>query len=150
VPAAPVVIGRIHVTTRPPGASISIAGRELGITPLDLSDKAGEPKTVHVTLDGFVPIDRQLIPTLAGDTVDIELKPARSAAEQGFLSVLVLPFAEVCIDGRPAGETPIRDRALKPGDHVVELSNPGLARRETRTVHLEAGRHARIQARWAD
>jgi hypothetical protein len=62
---------------------------------------------------------------------------------------MVLPFAEVTIDGTPAGETPIR-RSLKPGKHVVELRNDGLNKRESFTVTILPGKVVRTSRRWTE
>jgi len=48
------------------------------------------------------------------------------------------PGAEVVLDGRPAGTTPISLRGLKSGDHVVELRRDGYVS-ESRRVSIQAG-----------
>jgi PEGA domain-containing protein len=75
----------------------------------------------------------------------VEKKDGRS----GYLTVAVLPFAEVIVDGHVAGTTPLRNLPLKPGAHLIELSNPGLHRRTQRTEHIEPGGHHRIQLDWS-
>jgi hypothetical protein len=73
----------------------------------------------------------------------------RRAEALGHLSVFVLPFAEVAVDGKVVGETPIRNLPLRPGAHTVELSNGGMGRHEARTIKIEAGRNQRIQLQWS-
>jgi hypothetical protein len=68
----------------------------------------------------------------------------------GYLTIAVLPFAEVTIDGRAAGTTPLRNVSLRPGVHTIELRNDGLRRRTRRTEHIEPGAHHRIQLDWSD
>jgi hypothetical protein len=68
----------------------------------------------------------------------------------GYLTIAVLPFAEVIVDGRAAGTTPLRNLSLKPGVHTIELRNDGLHRRTRRTEHIESGAHQRIQLDWSD
>jgi serine/threonine-protein kinase len=68
----------------------------------------------------------------------------------GWLTVAVLPFAEVLVDGRAAGTTPVRRLALKPGAHTVELRNAGLHRTLKRIERIEPGAHRRIQLDWSN
>ena len=46
------------------------------------------------------------------------------AAAPGMLSVTVKPWAEVTVDGKAIGKTPIRSVSLPPGEHVVMLNHP--------------------------
>jgi hypothetical protein len=51
--------------------------------------------------------------------------PASAAPEaDGWLLVLATPYADVTVDERPAGYTPLRRLALRPGPHSVLLSHP--------------------------
>jgi eukaryotic-like serine/threonine-protein kinase len=61
-------------------------------------------------------------------------RPTRQSAE---LSVVVLPFGEVWVDGKHVGQSPLRSLKLAPGSHEVGVGE-GRAR-EKRTVHLSAG-----------
>jgi hypothetical protein len=68
----------------------------------------------------------------------------------GYLSVAVLPFAEVVVDGRVAGTTPLWRVPLRAGSHIVELRNAGLHRQVRRTERIEAGGHRRVQIDWSN
>lgn len=57
----------------------------------------------------------------AGQTTSIPMK-----LPQGTLSVNALPWAEVWVDGRPAGETPIGNLSLTIGNHEVLFRHPEL------------------------
>ena len=51
--------------------------------------------------------------------------PAPPSPEaDGWLLVLARPYANVTVDDRPQGQTPLARLALKPGPHSVVLSNP--------------------------
>jgi serine/threonine-protein kinase len=50
--------------------------------------------------------------------------PAPTAPAVGWLLVLVQPWADVTIDGRPAGQTPLARVPLPPGAHSVVLTHP--------------------------
>ncbi|MBL8957488.1 MAG: serine/threonine protein kinase [Myxococcaceae bacterium] len=62
-------------------------------------------------------------------TFELDVKPGQTAniteLRKGTLAVKVEPWAYVKIDGRPAGQTPVR-RELYEGPHTVELSNTEL------------------------
>jgi hypothetical protein len=50
------------------------------------------------------------------------LEPA-APQEPGFLLVAVKPWANVIVDGREAGSTPLEAIALAPGPHIVRINN---------------------------
>ena len=67
---------------------------------------------------------------VAGQTLSITLKPP-----QGTLNINALPWAEVWVDGKPAGETPIGNLSLPIGDHELLFRHPELGeQRKTVTV----------------
>lgn len=76
--------------------------------------------------------------------------PARAAAPrrinyQGTLSIDAYPAADVFINRRPAGRTPVRLTDLKAGSHLVWIQREGF-RRFTRVVQVPADRVTRVSA----
>ncbi len=69
--------------------------------------------------------------TPAGDAPPSE-EPAR-------LDVNAIPWAEVWIDGRRVGDTPLFDVRVAPGPHALELRNPALGASRTLRLDLSAG-----------
>ena len=70
------------------------------------------------------------VQVVAGQTLSITLK-----APQGTLSINALPWAEVWVDGKPAGETPIGNLSLTIGNHELLFRHPELGeQRKTVTV----------------
>jgi hypothetical protein len=70
------------------------------------------------------------VQVVAGQTSSITLK-----APQGTLSINALPWAEVWVDGKPAGETPIANLSLAIGNHELLFRHPELGeQRKTVTV----------------
>jgi len=59
-------------------------------------------------------------------------------AEPGLLQVAVRPWAEVRVDGKVVGTTPLDRISLSPGSHVVVLRHPGFEPL-TRTVQIQSG-----------
>lgn len=69
-----------------------------------------------------------------------EARGRTGAAERfGHLTVNARPWAEVEVDGRMVGRTPVRMLGLRPGRHRVVLSHPELGR-HTYTVIIRSGR----------
>lgn len=60
------------------------------------------------------------------------------------LSINAQPWAEVSIDGKPVGTTPLRHLKLRPGAHRIRLHCPPLGREAELHVQLDAKASARI------
>jgi hypothetical protein len=69
--------------------------------------------------------------------------PAPAAVREGILHVNALPWAEVWIDGQPAGETPLGGVRLPAGRHVIRFVHPTFGER-TREVTVVADESARV------
>lgn len=70
-------------------------------------------------------------------------KPKERALARGRLLINPVPYAEVTIDGKSEGTTPI-DRALSAGEHTVELYNPDTERRKSVRVTIAPGEASSI------
>jgi hypothetical protein len=68
--------------------------------------------------------------------------PNEPSPRDGFISVYVEPWAEVTVDGRRAGVTPLMRLPAKPGRHVVTLR--GVARTRTVRVHVASRRNTLV------
>lgn len=73
------------------------------------------------------------------------MRPAIAPRGRGRLKVNLMPYAEVSIDGRPRGQTPL-DLPLRAGKHTVALYNPDSAQRRTLEIEIEPGGTASITA----
>lgn len=78
----------------------------------------------------------------AGARADAARTPKEVAA-RGRLRVNLIPWAQVRLDGEDLGRTPV-DRAVAPGRHALELTNPETGQRRTRTIEVAAGGEAAI------
>jgi hypothetical protein len=67
--------------------------------------------------------------------------PARQApsAGTGYLRLNSRPWAEVTIDGKPAGATPLLNVELAAGAHTVTLSNPQFGLKKSVKLQIVAG-----------
>jgi eukaryotic-like serine/threonine-protein kinase len=70
------------------------------------------------------------------------LKSRRPApASMGLLDVRAHPYANVSVDGRPVGTTPLdAPLELAVGSYTVKFFSPTLSRTETRRVEVKAGK----------
>ena len=66
------------------------------------------------------------------------------AATEGWLLVIAVPWAEVTVDGRPAGMTPMEKVSLAPGPHAVVLTHPDY-QPFRRKVSIEAGQTRQLK-----
>ncbi len=64
--------------------------------------------------------------------------PTPTAHVEGWLLVLVTPWADVTVDGRAVGTTPLPKFTLPPGSHAVMLTHPGY-QPYTRRVEVRPG-----------
>jgi serine/threonine protein kinase len=64
---------------------------------------------------------------------------AREPAGSGMLNLLAIPAAEVFVRGRSIGRTPLIQRELPAGDHVLELREIDGTRRERVQVEIRTG-----------
>ena len=130
------------------GASVLVAGLmfALGGEPPEPRVESGvhptpAPVPVPVPAPGPTPVlAPSLSPAPAPSTAaEVEVEPAR-------LSINAMPWAEVRVDGRLVGNTPLRRVEVEPGAHRLTLHCPPLGRSETLEIELRAGQRARVVA----
>jgi len=88
------------------------------------------------------PVPTQAVEVPPPDSRDRAVKPRA----RGRLLVNVVPYAEVSLDGKPLGRTPI-DEPVRAGEHTVLLYNPDSGLRRSFDVTIEADRAHNI-TRW--
>jgi len=69
---------------------------------------------------------------------------AKEALGRASLSINALPWANVAIDGKAHGTTPLRKLKLRPGVHRVELSCPPLGQSRVLSVEVPPKGDARL------
>jgi serine/threonine protein kinase len=73
--------------------------------------------------------------------------PAPKSARTGYISIDATPWAEVRIDGKLIGETPIASFPVDAdGKHEVELSNPDTKKQQRKTVKVAEGQRTFVKA----
>ena len=163
--AAPVTKGRVAVRSTPSGGRVSLDGKEAGVAPLTLHDVAAGSHTIRVVLDGHVPVERRIVvsPDKPSQAIAVELAAARSRAREpdrakpaakvdvatqsvGSLQVDSRPAgANVFVDGKPAGKTPLVLESLRLGDHGIRLELEGY-RPWNSSARITAGARSRVAA----
>jgi hypothetical protein len=83
---------------------------------------------------------RQVVDIRAGQTAAIRISPPN-----GRLNVNAVPWAEVLIDGKSVGETPIGNHSISLGEHEVVFRHPQLGE-VRRTVVVRADGITRVSA----
>jgi serine/threonine protein kinase len=68
----------------------------------------------------------------------------RDAALSSSVTLNAKPWANVTLDGRTVGVTPLRKLKLRPGPHTLALSCPPLGQSTTLKLEFAASQHARV------
>jgi len=111
----------LFITSEPEGASVYLDGVEVGTTANPLLPLAPGQYEVELRKRGFVP---------ESDTVTLEMDETRFLAfslteiRGGSILVSSVPSAEVFLDGRRVGRTPLTVEA-QPGVRALRLARPG-------------------------
>jgi len=74
--------------------------------------------------------------------------PLAVATPDGRLNANAQPWAQVLVDGRPIGDTPLANVAVPVGDHEVTFRHPQLGERRQR-ITVQAGTLTRVSASFA-
>jgi serine/threonine protein kinase len=152
--STPRAYASIVFVSTPPGATVSVEGREIGKTPTTW-DKAivGRDYRVRARLSGFKEDNFKVeAPDQAGESRIYDRKlvadsgaapsggtTAPTAAAPGKVSVSLAAsnrWGEVYIDGKKVGTTPLFNYSLPAGPHKIEVKNAeiGLDKSETVTI----------------
>ena len=137
---APESLGTLSVQTNPAGATIVIDGQQRGMSPLSLQLKPGR-HVVELVTDGDV---RSIPVTITpGGQVSQFIEIPRATSALGELQIRTEPAgAQVSIDGRALGKSPLTAEGLSPGPHTVVLENE--LGQVTQRVTIEAGTTASL------
>jgi hypothetical protein len=133
-------MGTLTVNTTPTGAQVVVDGEPRGVTPLDLTLKAGshvvvlrgagDPRTIPVTI-------------VAGTQASEYIELAKGASASGQLQIRTdPPGAKVTVDSLARGTSPIMVSDLAPGEHTVVLESDFGSVKQS--VTIEAGNTASL------
>ena len=161
-PAAAPTRGRLLVESTPSRAGVTLNGRWRGRTPLTIEDLPFGRYTVRIIQPGYTVARDQVALSRAQSTraLSFKLQPERgsrtaaaapepaaapaSADSNGVLFVDSRPRgAQVFVDGRLVGTTPLRLADVRIGSHVVRLELRGHHRWST-SASVSAARETRV------
>ena len=133
---------RLFVDSKP-WSNVFIDGKSVGQTPVtNLNISAGNHTLRLVNPD--------LNQT---KTVSIQAKPGQTirkritfSTSSGKLLVRAKPWADVYVDGKKIGTTPLAPKALSAGKHTVRLYNPTLDQEKTKIIQIKAGKIVKVEA----
>lgn len=114
-----------------PWARVDIDGAPVGETPLGRLELSAGTHRVTLSNDHVVGVIRDEVVIVPGES----LTKRYSFDDTGYLSVVVSPWADVSVDGRLVGQTPLRRLAVPAGLHTLRFVHPELGETE-RTVSV--------------
>jgi len=133
--------GLVSVDTTPSGASVTVAGKFLGRTPLELSLAPRKPHSLKIAKTGYEIMERQItVDPASRETLSFNLSPLYGTV---FISSLPVD-AELLVDGKPHGPATGRVK-LTTRPHRLEIKKAGYESFTT-TVTPRAGVSQRISA----
>lgn len=151
-PAPPASTGRLVIQSVPSGALVLMDGQRAGETPLNMSAPVGRHE-LQIARSGYLPKTQTVeVTARTPQTVSVQLQAGRTSvpgtatrsATTGTVDIESRPRkAQITLDGRMVGETPLRVPELSPGDHVVEIALAGY-KSVTRSVHIVSGELTRF------
>jgi serine/threonine-protein kinase len=165
-PHAAVETGRLLVRSTPAGARLFVDGKEYGRTPAVVRDLARGSHRVRLVRDGYVAEERRvaITPSRPAQSMTVPLSRARSVAAgrsgqtaqaappataghfTGGLTIVSRPAgADVFMDGKHVGTTPVSLPAVSVGSHAIRLERDGY-RRWTSSVRVVASEQSRVTA----
>jgi serine/threonine-protein kinase len=142
-PAPPEPTGQLTVAVEP-WAEVFVDGRAVGTTPLGapLALSAGAHSVMLRNPEFPEHVARVVVPAGGSERLAVSLWSLVAR-----ISVEVSPWAEVSVDGRAVGTTPLRrPLVLSPGTHTLRLVHPTLGEREER-ITVDAGESRTVRIR---
>ncbi len=123
-----------------PWAQVAVDGVERGETPLTEMRLAAGSHEILVSNPNFVGVIRDKVQVNAGETI----RRKYSFNESGSVRLLVTPWADVYVDGRHAGQTPLGALRVPPGTHTILLRHPQLGEK-TEVVEVFRDRESLLE-----
>ncbi len=139
----------LRVATTPPGATVSVDGEVLGVTPLEAVDLApGNERAVTLTLPGYQPASAT-VDLAAGEVTAITRELRKARTPQGSVLIFVDEgWAEIYWRGRKIGRATTREPLTLPtGRHRLKLVNPVTRQQSSLTVDIRQGETTKVRAK---
>jgi PEGA domain len=127
----------LRVITEPPGAQVALAGRQVGVTPLDLKDlPAITAVSLTVVRDGYMAVTQRI--TLRAGEVTSVREVLRPSTRFGKIDLYITDgWAEIFLNRRKIGRAPVQGLVLPVGKQRLLLVNPLTGRRKSMDVQVD-------------
>lgn len=132
--------GRLRIISPVPEAAVYIDGAPVGNAPFESDISAGMHYVV-VQKPGFAKFEKQVV-VEEGKLASVS---AELRSSGGVRFIANVDDAEVLVDGRPVGRTPLTLDTIDAGDHVVTIRRTGFAEYNER-VRVEGGQLTVVNA----
>ena len=146
---APVSVGRLEISSDPPGARVTMDGAVRGVTPLVMSAVTpGQRRVVISNADGSV---TRVVTVTAGATSTIMASLAAAGVAAGWVSIQSPVEFQVLENGRLIGATGAERLMLPVGRHDLELVSTTFEFRTALSVQdpdRAGGRGFRDRSQW--
>ncbi len=134
----------VTLRSTPAGASVYINGSLVGKTPLTWSSGSpGASVWVELQLDGYSSTSFSVTVPDAGGNERVSKTLSAVAAAPGKVRIQVKGWANVYVDGRSSGQTPLT-LELPPGSHTIRVQNPETGYEAQTTVDVVSGQLAKV------
>jgi eukaryotic-like serine/threonine-protein kinase len=143
-PPPPATPSGLRIETNPTGATVSVDGKEVGLSPLTLADVRPGLRTVRVFHDGYAPTELSL--EVAPETALAPLRFSLQPVEAKGAITSEPSGAVVALDGHAVGRTPLDSLRLTPGPHELRLEAAGY-RPWRQRIEATAGQPVALEAR---
>jgi len=144
---APAATGtKMVVTSDPPGATLTVDGRSVGVGPYELKRPPGTIIEIVARLDGHLSTTRLARFQDTESTTVVQLSEAPKPADAGRVKVTVTstPWAYVAVDGVVTGKSTPVTLELTPGPHTITVENPLESWSEERSIVVKEGRASAV------
>jgi hypothetical protein len=131
-------VGRIEVSSDPPGAQVTLDGTPRGVTPLTIASiEPGQHRVALVSGDNTV---SRLVTVSAGATSSVLLSLAPSGAAGGWVAIKA-PFEMTVLEnGKTIGTTGMDSLMLPAGAHELEVQSTAYSFSTTMSVKVLPGK----------
>lgn len=135
--------GELEVKSEPSGAKIYLDGKEVGESPIVLSDISPGRHLIRVMKEGYEPYELLEVVGVDRKGVMVTLK---KVVKEGELLVQTDPSgAAVYLNGRSVGRSPYEGKGLSPGIYRIRVTKEGFENWE-KSEMVEPGRRVEVLA----
>jgi TonB family protein len=139
-------VGKLTISSEPPGAAVFLDSEQKGVTPLEVPDITFGKHIVKLTLKGYSDNQQEIEFSADNSQIDVPVVLEKAVPQSGTLVVQSNPEgAFIIVNNRALGTTPKTLGNQKPGKVAVTLKKDGY-RDYSETIRISAGKSVNINA----